>query len=122
MRATLRDLYITFSLLFRDLKLPFALLAVEPDATPGEHRGDHEELEPILECYAEAVADEDSADHEDNGRTSPQKLPSGRPPARRLLIIHARFSSLLRVVCRVESPRASLRLSTWPHIYPAPQH
>jgi hypothetical protein len=38
------------------------LLAVEPEAACGDHRGDYEELDPVPERYAVAVADEDDED------------------------------------------------------------
>src|SRR5215217_7276775 len=94
--------------------LALYLLRVEPDAPSGDHSWDHEELDPVPERYAIAVADDDGADHEGNGRTSPQKLPSSVRPATRLLRWkHPSLSSLQEEVCRVEAPRAS------PFAYPS---
>jgi hypothetical protein len=42
----------------RDLELPFALLAVEPEANPSDHRGYYEKLDPVPECDPEGLAGE----------------------------------------------------------------
>jgi hypothetical protein len=92
LRAALCDLDVLFSLLSHDLQLSFALLSVEPDATPGDHRRDYQKLDPVPERYAVAVAEDDCNGHEGNSCTSQHKLPSGTPPARLLLLIHSALS------------------------------